>query len=207
MMGWGESTLCTAVGEKRRDRGKALYVKDRKSWRAWLEKHHAREQVVWLIYYKRHTGQPSIPYGDSVEEVLCFGWIDSIVRRIDDLRYARMFTPRRSGSVWSALNLSRARRMIQQGRMTAAGLAKVPKAALGFRPIPDHKRNRPAIPGFFKAALSENPRARVFFDRLAPSYKRNYIGWLSSAKQEETKRKRMREAIGLLERGQKLGMK
>jgi len=195
------------VGEKTRVRGKALYVKDRKAWRSWLAKHHAREQVVWLIYYKRHTGQPSVSYEDAVEEALCFGWIDSIIRRIDDLRYARMFTPRRPGSVWSALNLSRARRMIQRGRMNAAGLVKVPKAALGFLPIPKQKRKMLAIPRFFKGALSENPRARAFFDQLAPSYKRNYIGWLASAKLEETKKKRLREALGLLERGQKLGMK
>lgn len=195
------------MGEKTRVRGKALYVKDRKAWRSWLAKNHAREQVVWLIYYKRHTGQPSVSYEDAVEEALCFGWIDSIIRRIDDLRYARMFTPRRPGSVWSALNLSRARRMIRRGRMNAAGLVKVPKAALGFLPIPKQKRKMPAIPRFFKGALSENPRAREFFDQLAPSYKRNYIGWLASAKLEETKKKRLREALGLLERGQKLGMK
>jgi len=195
------------MGEKTRDRGKVLYVKDREAWRVWLAKRHAREQVVWLIYYKRYTGKPSIPYEDAVEEALCFGWIDSLIRRIDDLRYARMFTPRRPGSVWSALNLSRARRMIRQGRMKAAGLAKVPKAALGFLPIPERKRNQPAIPGFFKEALSDNPRARDFFDQLAPSNKWNYIGWLASAQQEETKRKRLREALGLLERGQKLGMK
>ena len=97
----------------------------RRAWRAWLERHHASARVAWLVYFKQHTGgRPSIPYEDSVEEALCFGWIDGTIRRLDEERYARRFTPRLPGSRWSVSNRRRAFKMIQEGMMTPAGMAK-----------------------------------------------------------------------------------
>src|SRR5256885_14789235 len=104
---------------------KTLYVTSRDDWRAWLEKNHETEKEVWLIYYKKHTNRPRIPYDDAVEEALCFGWIDSIVQKIDDERYAQKFTPRKSSSKWSESNKRRVRKLLQEGRMTQAGLAKI----------------------------------------------------------------------------------
>jgi uncharacterized protein YdeI (YjbR/CyaY-like superfamily) len=118
-----------------------LYLTKRSQWRRWLEKHHATEKEVWLLCYKKHTGRPTLPYEDSVEEALCFGWIDSMVRRIDDEAYAQKFSPRRSKSPWTALNLQRVRKLIDQGRMTDAGLAKV-DAALLHDPL-DGKSTKP----------------------------------------------------------------
>src|SRR5687768_2659801 len=89
--------------------GKTLCVANRDDWRAWLADHHETETAVWLIYYKKHTGRPRIPYDDAVEEALCFGWIDSTVRRIDDAKFAQQFTPRRDINNWSALNRRRMR--------------------------------------------------------------------------------------------------
>src|SRR5947208_16737603 len=102
-----------------------LYVTNREGWRAWLETHHATAPEVWLIIYKKQTGQASIGYEEAVEEALCFGWIDSQARTLDAERYAQKFSPRKNGSNWSESNRRRVRRLIAAGRMTPAGLAKV----------------------------------------------------------------------------------
>ena len=98
-----------------------IYMRSRAAWRNWLQKNHKARTEVWLVYYKKHTGKPTVTYDDAVEEALCFGWIDSTVRTIDDERYMQKFTPRRPGSVWSETNIKRARRMIDQGLMTESG--------------------------------------------------------------------------------------
>ena len=108
--------------------GKTLYMTTRDEWRAGLQKHHATEDEIWLVYYKKHTGKPRIPYNDAVEEALCYGWIDSIVKKLDDERFAQRFTPRQQGSKSSKLsetNKERIRRLVKQNKMTAAGLAAV----------------------------------------------------------------------------------
>src|SRR5213075_1383965 len=97
---------------------KTLYVADRDAWRAWLEENHARENEVWLVYYKKQSGRPRIPYDDAVEEALCFGWVDSIVKKIDEEKFAQKFTPRRDWTKWSELNKRRLRKLIREGRMT-----------------------------------------------------------------------------------------
>ena len=116
----------------------ALAFKDRRAWRFWLEKNGPRDKEVWVIFYKKHTGKPSVSYEEAVEEAICFGWIDGILRRVDDERYAQKFTPRAEKTVWSETNARRANKMIREGRMTEAGLTKyrgatvraVPTAAL-----------------------------------------------------------------------------
>lgn len=113
---------------------KTLYVTNRDDWRAWLNKNHKTEKEVWLIYYKNHTGKPTIPYDVAVEEALCFGWIDSIVKRIDDERYMQKFTPRKTNSNWSELNKKRVKKMIKEGRMTEAGMAKINTGAFKSNP-------------------------------------------------------------------------
>jgi uncharacterized protein YdeI (YjbR/CyaY-like superfamily) len=97
---------------------KTLHVTSREGWRAWLTQHYESESEVWLIFRRKHTGQPRISYDHAVEEALCFGWIDSVVKRIDDDKFTQKFTPRRVGSRWSALNVRRLRRLIEEGRMT-----------------------------------------------------------------------------------------
>ena len=181
-----------------------LHFESREPWRGWLEAHHDDVREVWLVFFKKHTGKPSIPYDDAVEEALCFGWVDSLIRRLDDERYARKFTPRTDTATWSAANLRRVERMIASGRMTAAGQAKVPA---GVEPRPAPSARILEVPCFFAEALRAHPQAEAFFNRLAPSYRRDFIQWLSSAKREETRRRRLAEAIDLLARGEKLGMK
>jgi uncharacterized protein YdeI (YjbR/CyaY-like superfamily) len=183
---------------------RTFHARTRREWRAWLEKNHDRAEVVWLVYYKAHTGKPRVAYDDAVEEALCFGWIDSIVRRLDEQRYAQKFTPRRRGSSWSDSNRRRVKKLLRDGLMTPAGLRTLEGG--GARPRPPPVREVALAPRL-RRALEANERARSFFDGLAPSYRRLYVRWVMSAKREETRTGRMREAIGLLAAGKRLGLK
>jgi uncharacterized protein YdeI (YjbR/CyaY-like superfamily) len=185
-----------------------LYVKDRDEWRSWLEENHATGKEVWLIFFKKNTGKPSIPYEDAVEEAICFGWIDSIVRKIDAERYSQKFTPRTGRAGWSATNKVRAERMIEQERMTEAGLNTIREAKRNgsWDEIPASKKAW-GMPVELKEALAASELASKNFKRMAPSYQKQCAGWIASAKRGETRIKRTREVIGLLERNQKLGMK
>ena len=109
---------------------KSIYFATRGEWRDWLEKHHQSETEIWLIAFKKHTGRPSIPYGDAVEEALCFGWIDSIVKKLDEEKFAQKYTPRRDWKKWSDSNKKRMRQLIADGKMTPAGSAKFDPAIL-----------------------------------------------------------------------------
>ena len=188
-----------------------LHASDRDDWRAWLAQNCNVKKEVWLIYYRKHTGKPSIPYDDSVEEALCFGWVDSIIKKIDDEKFARKFTPRTSKSVWSEANRKRVEKMIKEGKMTEAGLARIREAKASgewFKPpVSAQYKKRLVIPSYLKDALATNKKASHSFNRLAESYKRNFVGWINSAKKEETRKRRLAEAIELLEQNKKLGMK
>ena len=186
---------------------RTLYIAQRDKWRAWLKKHHQSESEIWLIFYKKHTRKPSIAYDDAVEEALCFGWIDSIVKRIDDETYAQKFTPRKNNAKWSASNIARMRKLIETGQMTQAGLSKFDVALLDAQPTPQPPKRNPRLPAYMKQALLTNPRAWENFQNLAPSYRKDYIRWINAAKREATREKRLREALTLLERNEKLGMR
>jgi len=191
------------------DDSKLLHVTTRADWRAWLKKSHRTERAVWLVFFKKQTGRPSISYGDALEEALCFGWIDSIIKKIDGEKYVRKFTPRTNKIKWSELNLKKARELMTKGLMTKAGLAKIDE---GLLKVTKMTEARPAaaelkIPPYLHQALKADPSAMEYFSKLAPSYQRLYVGWIDSAKKEETRRRRLREAIDKLSRGEKLGMK
>ncbi|MEQ8186605.1 MAG: YdeI/OmpD-associated family protein [Candidatus Eremiobacterota bacterium] len=187
------------------DIGKTLYVTNRKDWRLWLEKNYETEKDIWLIYYKKQSSRPRIPYDDAVEEALCFGWIDSIMKKIDEEKFAQKFTPGRNNKKWSELNIKRVRKMIEEGKMTEAGLKKIDKALLNEDP---KKKDSPSeAVSYLEEALKDSVKALDFFTSLAPSYKKHYIKWTESAKREETRMKRIKEAIELLENHQKLGLK
>jgi uncharacterized protein YdeI (YjbR/CyaY-like superfamily) len=198
-----------AAPEERRlmKMAKTVHMTDARRWRAWLAANHAKQKEVWLVFFKKHTGRPNIAYEDAVCEALCFGWIDSLIQRIDDDSYARKFTPRADNDKWSALNKARVARMVKAGRMTPAGLAKA--GDLKSKPTaapPRLPKDLPPPPDLV-AALRREPRAWSNFQALAPSYRRRYVGWIIIAKKEETRRKRIAEAVRLLARNQKLGLK
>jgi uncharacterized protein YdeI (YjbR/CyaY-like superfamily) len=160
-------------------------------------KNYKKTNEIWLIFYKRHTGRPSIPYDDAVEEALCFGWIDSIVKRMDDDRYVRKFTPRSRKSVWSELNIKRAKKMIKTAKMTPPGrepfefAMKAGKRSSGIETI----SRKAAIPEDLKKALAKNKKAQVNFSRFAPSHQRNYILWILDAKKKETRERRIKRVV------------
>jgi len=182
---------------------KTLDVRTRQEWRKWLGEHHNSDFEIWLIFHKRHTGVRSLTYDDAVEEALCHGWIDSIVRRLDDARYARKFTPRKADSKWSTANRRRYADLESRGLLAAPGLNRAPTSRSGDAPRPSAAR----IPSYIEQALRTNPCAWKCFEQLAPSYRRAYIGWIDSAKREQTKERRLREVFDLLAAGKKLGLK
>ena len=182
---------------------KTVDVQNRQAWRDWLKEHHDSNSEIWLVFHKRHTGITTISYNDAVEEALCFGWIDSLVRRLDEARYARKFTPRRAGSKWSTINRRRYADLESRGLLTTPGLKRAPTGKSGDAPRPSVS----ALPPYIEETLKSDPRAWHFFTQLAPSYRRSYIDWIESAKRQETKERRLREALDLLAAGKKLGLK
>jgi uncharacterized protein YdeI (YjbR/CyaY-like superfamily) len=152
--------------------GKTLYVSNRKAWRAWLAKHHKSAPEIWLIYYKKESGKPRIPYNDAVEEALCYGWIDSILKPIDGRKYAQRYSPRRKASRLSDMNRERVRRLVKSGRMTKVGLASIAHVA----------NKRKGFPADILAKLKRDPETWKNFQRFPASYKRIRIGWIEAAR-------------------------
>jgi uncharacterized protein YdeI (YjbR/CyaY-like superfamily) len=184
------------------------YFKNIEEWRNWLSQNHSSNDGIWMIFYKKETGKPTIPYEDAVEEALCFGWIDSTVKSVDEEKYLRKFTPRNDKSVWSALNKKRIEKVIREGRMTEAGLTKIRTAKENGH---WDKADRPypvlTISQEFEEELNKNLRAKENFEKLAPTYRNQYNSWINAAKRPETREKRIKESISLLEKGERLGLK
>ncbi len=180
-----------------------LHVRTRRQWRRWLEGHHDSESEVWLIFGKRGSGVRSVYYEDAIEEALCYGWIDSIVRRIDESCYARKFAPRRADSKWSTANRRRYANLAARGLLAAPGLKRAPTSRSGDAP----QASAEEPPSYIERGLRANARAWRTYRQLAPSHRRAYVGWIDSAKREETRERRLREAVRLLAAGKKLGLK
>ena len=180
---------------------KTLNASTRDEWRRWLAKHHDAESEVWLIFHKKHTGKPSVAYKDALDEALCYGWIDSLIKRIDDDRYARKFTPRKPDSNWSSINIKRYNELKAAKRLAAPGLARSPEG----RPVVDGSRSTD-FPADIEKAMRKDVKAWKSFERLAPSYRRLYVRWISDAKREETRQKRVAQAIERLRAGWKPGL-
>ncbi len=174
-----------------------IFFDNRESFRNWLEKNHNKSMGIWMIYYKKQANVGSIKYIEALEEALCFGWIDSIIKKVDDEQYLRKFTPRTNISNWSETNKKIVLSLIEKGKMTQAGLAKI-----------DWKCTKSVEdPDFILKALAENEPALTNFNNLAKTYRRHYILWITTAKKEETRVARLKEAIELLKENRKLGLK
>ena len=152
---------------------------------------------------------PTIEYSDSLDEALCYGWVDSLIKKIDERKYARKFTPRKDNSKWSLVNKERVERLIQDGMMTAHGMKMVEAAKRSGswdKPIQKPKMDF-EMPVEFIEALKNNPQAEEYFSNLAPTYQKQYLGWIITAKRTDTKQKRITESIQLLNEGKKLGLR
>lgn len=190
------------------DVGSRRSMRSRDQWRAWLAENHATATEMCLVFYKKHTGKPGLTYIEALEEALCFGWIDGIVRRIDGEKHTIRFSRRRKNSIWSAQNKKRVGRLIEEGRMTEAGLAKVNEArANGQWDKAAVREDTTLVPPELTAALAKNAQARLNFEKLAPSYRRQFIYWVGVAKRDETRCQRVTEAVRLLASDQRLGIK
>ena len=177
--------------------GKTLYVTNRKAWRAWLAKHHARKKEIWLIYYKKHTEQPRIPYDDAVEEALCYGWVDSTLKRLDEDRTAQRFSPRRPKSFLSETNKERARRPIKAKAMTPFGLTKIQtQLDAEFVPAKD-----------ILAEVKKEPETWKNFNAFPEAYRRIRVGWIDAARHRpEIFEQRLRYFLKMTAQNKKFGM-
>jgi uncharacterized protein YdeI (YjbR/CyaY-like superfamily) len=184
--------------------GKTLYVTDREEWRDWLAQHHASEGEVWLIYTRKSSGKPRIPYNDAVEEALCFGWIDSQVKGIDEERFAQRFSPRRPKSFLSEMNKERIRRLIKEQKMTKAGLDAVAHA---FDAEKD--REEPfTIARDILQEIKKDEQAWAHFQKMPEGYLRVRIGFIESRRKhsEEMFQKSLRHFIRMTAKNKKFGM-
>lgn len=185
---------------------KTLLVHTPAEWREWLETHGAAEQEIWLVFYKKHTGLASIAYKDALDEALCFGWVDSLVKRLDDRRYALKFTPRREDSRWSPANRKRYAELKAAGRLGPRGIERHPTDR-GYAPRSPRRPLPSKLPRYIQSALERHAAARRHYEALSMTQRRRYVAWIESAKREETKLRRLNEAIRLLAAGQQLGLK
>ena len=175
----------------------ATHPKSRTAWRAWLESHHTQPEGVWLVSYKKATGKPRFEYEESVEEAICFGWIDSKVNKLDEERSMLWFAPRKPKTGWSKPNKERAERMLAAGLMHAVGLAKVEqvKADGTWNSLDGVEELQ--VPPDLSNALASYPNAGAHFDAFPRSVKRGILEWILVAKKAETRAKRIDETARL----------
>lgn len=179
------------------------------TWRDWLTQHHREEEEVWLVFRKKSAGAVPFDYQMALDEALCYGWIDSLVKAIDEKEYMRKFTPRKASSTWSAHNKRHVARLIGQGRMKAAGMKCIEVAranGMWDKSIQPPEAND-RLPDALLSAFREHPEARDNYFKMPPRHQKQFNLWIHMAKQAETVEKRVKESIGLLKKGQELGLK
>jgi uncharacterized protein YdeI (YjbR/CyaY-like superfamily) len=182
--------------------GKTLYVTNRKQWRSWLIKNHNKEKEIWLIYYRKSSGEKRIPYNDAVEEALCYGWIDSTMKKIDDKSFAQRFTPRRPNSMLSQLNKERIHNLIEKKKMTLKGLNAVKHAF-----DEESKNSRCLIKQDILKLLKQEKTTWDNFQKFPESYKRIRIGWIEGARtRPELFKKRLDYFLKMTLKNKKYGM-
>ena len=173
-----------------------IYFKDRTEWRRWLEQNSDHVQEVWLVHYKKHSDQISISHDKAVEEALCFGWIDGKLKSIDKEKYILRYSPRKANSVWSKINKDKAEILIAQGRMTHSGLAKIEDAKKsGIWDTAYTNKLKDKIPTDLEKALKMDSKAFTNFQKFANTYRNMYIGWVTGAKTDVTRKRRIIEVV------------
>jgi uncharacterized protein YdeI (YjbR/CyaY-like superfamily) len=182
--------------------GKTLYLTDRKQWHKWLIKNHNKEKEIWLIYYRKDSGKPRISYNDAVEEALCYGWIDSIVKNIDEERFVQRFTPRKHTSILSEMNKERIRRLIKKRKMTSFGLKAISHV------FDKNKEDKFVIARDILKALKKNKQVWDNFQKFSDGYKRVRISYIESQRKHSDKmfKKSLQNFIKKTEKNKKFGM-
>jgi uncharacterized protein YdeI (YjbR/CyaY-like superfamily) len=187
---------------------KARAFRNRGEWRRWLEKNHEKVDWLWLFISKKHAEKCGIRYDEALEEAICFGWIDGKLKRVDEETFLLRFSPRKPGSVWSRLNRTRAETMIQQEKMTEAGLKKISEAKSNGRWDSAYtSRKTPSLPEDLKEALEKDAKARDNFHCLSNSHQMQYLFWLEGARRKETRENRIEEIVRRARDGIKPGVR
>lgn len=176
-----------------------LYFKNAAAWREWLHENHHSAKRVYLIFYRVDSPMESMRWEEAVQVAICYGWIDSTVKRLDDERRRQMFTPRKDKSVWSKLNKTYIEKLIADNLMHESGLRKIEIAKQnGSWESLDQVENG-VIPEDLACAFEQNPKALENYNKFSPSYRKSYLYWLSQAKREATRKARIAEIISLCE--------
>ncbi len=173
-------------------------------FRRWLQAHHATEKELLVGFYKTGSGQPSITWPESVDQALCFGWIDGLRKRVDDERYTIRFTPRKPTSTWSAVNIKRVEELTQLGLMTPAGLKAFEARQANKYGIYSYEQRTAELPPAYDKVLKANRAAWTFFQAQPASYRKAAMWWIVSAKQETTRLKRLEQLIDLSAHAQQI---
>jgi uncharacterized protein YdeI (YjbR/CyaY-like superfamily) len=181
---------------------KLTFFKTPSDLRKWFVKYHAKEQELWVGFYKKDSGKPSITWPQSVDEALCFGWIDGIRKSVDEFSYTIRFTPRRARSTWSAVNIKRAGELTKQGLMMPRGIEAFAARQEKRSGIYSYEQRNPELPDPHRRLLKKNKAAWNFFEAQPPSYRKAANWWVLSAKKEETRLKRLDELIAYSALGQ-----
>jgi uncharacterized protein YdeI (YjbR/CyaY-like superfamily) len=168
---------------------------NKEEWRAWLQQNHLKAESVWLIYFKKHTGLPTVSWSDTVDQALCFGWIDSLVRPIDEEKFMRLFTRRKPKSVWSAINKEKVAKLIESNLMMPAGLSATETAKSNGYWDKLNDVDNLLLPADLESALSQNEPARIFFHQMSNSAQRSLLQWLTMARKDQTRSKRIIEIV------------
>ena len=168
-----------------------LYFSSPAAFGRWLEKHHAKKDALWVGFHKKETGKPSLTWSESVDEALCWGWIDGIRKSVDAARYVIRFTPRRSGSIWSAINLRKVAELEEAGRMRPPGLEAFRKRRADRSGVYSFEQKTAKLPPSLERIFRKNAAAWEFFRTRSDSYRRLTSHWVISAKREETRRRRL----------------
>lgn len=184
-----------------------LYFKNKNEWRKWLEENHKKFNEVWLIHYKKPTSKKSVNHFDAVEEALCFGWIDSKLKKIDDEKFILKYSPRKQKSFWSKINKEKAEELIAMGKMTQAGIEKIKEAKKhGHWDTAYTNLKKERLPSDLKIALMKNKIAWNNFQNFANSYRNMYIGWVNNSKTEVTRKRRIDEVVNRAANNKKPGI-
>jgi uncharacterized protein YdeI (YjbR/CyaY-like superfamily) len=180
------------------------FFKTPSAFHKWLAANHARSQELWVGFYKKGSGRPSITWPESVDEALCFGWIDGIRKSIDEESYKIRFTPRKSTSVWSAVNIRNVAKLIKEDRMHAAGMKAFAARKENRSGIYAYEQRSPELVEPYLGKLKQNRAAWKFLQAQPPSYRKVMNWWVVSAKREETRLKRLEKFIEASEKGRRL---
>src|SRR5207249_6153278 len=180
------------------------FFKTPSDFRKWLAANHAKAKELWVGFHKRDSGKPSITWPESVDQALCFGWIDGIRKRVDEISYQIRFTPRRRGSIWSPTNIKRAKELVRQKQMRSTGLKAFAARIENKSGVYSYEQRSTELKQPYAKLLKKNKAASNFFKKQPPSYRKMIGWWIISAKKEETRMARLAKLISESAKGKRL---